>query len=125
MEPLKIELRNNTEKEMYTFLAELNIAVRAKQARIEDKISPQLKEARELMRKDPYYSLFNISSHSFHTKKQEWNSFLGQKLEKLIGIIFRPYIPKEIPEGFKLPRQGNLEEYIIEQNSETDNKEST
>ena len=113
MEPPKTNLTSELEKKLYSFLVDLNNAVRDKQDRIEDESSPKMKEARELMRSDPYYSLFNIPSESYHNRKKDWNSFLGKNFERLLGIILEPYIPNPYPEKFKLKRGRQLCDYPV------------
>ena len=109
----KFELENDLEKKLYEFLQALNVAVQEKQDRIEDKLSPAMKKARELMRKDPYYSLFHIPSESFHNNKKDWNSFLGQRFEKMIGLILEDYIADPLPEGFLLKQNKQLCDYSV------------
>lgn len=106
-------LDSEIEKGLYDFLVALNIKVHETQDRYEDDLSPKLKEARQLMREDPLYSLFHIPSESFHNRKKDWGSLFGKNFEKLVGILLKQYIPDPLPEGFELPRNQQLCDYPV------------
>lgn len=66
-----------------------------------------------MLREDPFYSLFHISSSSYHARKKDWNSLFGKQFELFVGILLERFVPDPVPESFKLPRNRQLCDYPV------------